>query len=60
MKYDANQIMFFRDVKHRMGSNRRVKLILIHSVDSATGSNSGLSLLLKGTSTRAGIEPTTP
>jgi len=28
--------------------------------DSATGSNSGLSVSLKDTSTRAGIEPPTP
>jgi len=31
-----------------------------YSVDSATGSHSGLSVLLKGTTTRAGIEPPTP
>jgi len=36
--------------------------ILLHSytVDAATGSNSGLSVLLKDTSTRVGIEPQTP
>jgi len=36
--------------------------ILLHSyiVNAATGSNSGLSVLLKDTSTRAGIEPPTP
>jgi len=36
--------------------------VLLHSytVDAATGSNSGLSVLLKDTSTRAGIEPPTP
>jgi len=36
--------------------------IMLHSytVDKATGSNSVLSVLLKDTSTRAGIEPPTP
>jgi len=29
-------------------------------IDTATGSNSGLSVLLKDTSTRSGIEPPTP
>jgi len=31
----------------------------LYTVDTATGSNSGFSVLLKGTSTRAGIEPPT-
>jgi len=31
-----------------------------YTVDTATGSNSGLSVLLKGTLTRAGIEPPIP
>jgi len=31
-----------------------------YTVDKATGSNSGLSVLLKDTSTRAGIESPTP
>jgi len=31
-----------------------------YSVDAATGSTSALSVLLKDTSTRAGIEPPTP
>jgi len=37
-------------------------MLMLHpyTVDTATGSNSGLSVLLKDTSTRAGIEPPTP
>jgi len=37
-------------------------IIMLHSssVDTATGSYSGFSVLLKDTSTRAGIEPPTP
>jgi len=35
-------------------------LLYYYTVDTAAGSNSGLSVLLKDTSTRAGIEPPTP
>jgi len=37
----------------------QVACYISSTVDSATGSNSGLSVLLKDTSTRAGIEPQT-
>jgi len=44
----------------RFYPKRFTKLLQSYTVDTATGSNLGLGVLLKDTSTRVGIEPPTP
>jgi len=52
--------IYYIKLSLRFYRKRLTIMLASYTVGTTTGSNSGLSVLLKDTSTRAGIEPPTP